>query len=80
MRYRFSKGETWYLAEVTNKDGNTWYYTIIDSHFKGNIGLYTDSFNYDAAITHGWTIEEDKEHKVLEILRSYESKRNKVQK
>lgn len=70
MRYRFSKGETWYLAEVTNKDGNTWYYTIIDSHFKGNIG-YTHHLDYTSSINLGWTIEEDKEHKVLEILRSY---------
>lgn len=79
MRYRFSLGNTWYLAEVTKKDGNNWYYNIIDSCNKHYIG---DSYelNYSRTVAHGWTIEEDKEHKVLEILRSYESKRNKVQK
>lgn len=70
MRYRFSRGETWHLVEVINKTGNIWNYTIIDSHNKTYIGEY-HHLNYLNTIAGGWTIEEDKEYKVLEILRQW---------
>lgn len=78
MRYKiYHNRGIWYLVDVIKIEGKIWHYVVLDG--SAYIG-HTHSFNYDAAITHGWTIEEDKEHKVLEILRSYESKRNKVQK